>query len=120
MASPPAKRTWDAITERDRWRSSLEAAKQVQDKFGNASGGASGFVLLCLAELDAGIQLLETDCFASRAAFFAEVRRLIDEPTVPSRLVASIDTYRTCQKQWLEFILKKYEQDTCDSGQTKS
>ena len=112
MTSPTTKRVWDAAAEEKRWRSSLETAQRVQDKFEDAPEGSSGFILLCLAEEDAGISLLKPDVFSSRATFLAEVRRLIAEPTTPSRPVASIEGYRDCQQQWLEFILKTYEQDT--------
>ena len=112
MTSPTTKRAWDATAEEKRWRASTETAQKVQDKFGDAPEGSSGFILLCLAELDAGIRLLQTDCFSSRAAFLAEVRRLIAEPTTPSRSVASIEGYKASQKQWLEFILNRYELDT--------
>jgi hypothetical protein len=112
MTPLPIKRAWDAKAEEDRWRKSLETAQKMQDKFGEAPEGASGFILLCLAELDAGLHLLQSECFASRATFLADVRRLIAESTTPSRPVASIEAYRASQKQWLEFILSKYEQDT--------
>lgn len=112
MKSLPTQRAWDAAAEQQRWRKSLETAEKMQDKFGDAPKGASGFILLCLAELDAGIRLGQSEYFSSRAAFLAEVRRLIAEPTTPSRPVASIEGYRASQKLWLEFILSKYEQET--------
>jgi hypothetical protein len=112
MTSPATKRVWNAAAEEKQWRASLETARQMQEKFGNAPEISSGFILLCLAQLDAGMRLLQSDCFSSRATFLAEVRRLIAEPTMPSRSVASIEGYNASQKQWLELILYNYEQDT--------
>ena len=112
MTSPTAKAVWDAAVEEQQLRNATESARRVQDSFKVAPEGASGFVSLCLAELDAGVCLLQSDCFSSRETFLAEVRRLISEPTMPSRPVASIEGYRASQKQWLEFILIRYEQDT--------
>jgi hypothetical protein len=102
---------WDAAAEQKRWRAALERGRKVQDWLGDASKPLSDFIVLCLAEMDAGERLSQLDCFSSRAAFLAEVRKLIVEPTAPSHPVPSIEVYRDAQKQWLEFIIRRFEHD---------
>jgi hypothetical protein len=44
MSTPPhAKELWDAAAEEERWRRSLNTAKQMQEKFGEGADDATGF-----------------------------------------------------------------------------
>jgi len=108
--SIPQQRAWDPVAEQKRWCTSIEHARQLQEKLDKeVHTPLSGFLLLCLAELDAGNCLVASGCFSSRAAFLAEVRRLIAEPTTPSRSVLSLEAYRSSQKWWLGSIITKCE-----------
>ena len=109
MASPATNDVWDAISEEKSWRESLERARRAQDLFKKTGADASGFYVLCLSELDAGVQLSKPEYFMSRAAFVAECRRLLVEPTIPSRPVPSVEGYQRAQRFWLEFIIERYE-----------
>jgi hypothetical protein len=101
---------WDPVEEEKKWCTSLESARQFQEKLDKEfRNPLSGFLRLCLAELDAGNQMLASGCFSSRASFLAEVRRLISEPTTPSRPVDNLEAYRSSQKWWLEFIISQYD-----------
>jgi len=51
--------------------------------------------------LDAATQFVKPEFFASREAFLAELRRLMIEPTTPSRAVPSIQEYQGAQRRWL-------------------
>jgi hypothetical protein len=53
--------------------------------------------------------MVASGCFSTRASFLAEVRRLISEPTTPSRPVHSLEAYRSAQKWWLESIITQCE-----------
>jgi hypothetical protein len=104
---------WDAAAEEKKWRESLKQARKAQDEVaGKLSSSSSGFYLLCLAELDAGGQLLTGDCFSSRARFVAQLRRLMAEPSTPSEPVPSIQAYRDSQRWWLESLIRVYESNT--------
>lgn len=110
---PPSQKgnCWDAAAEEMRWRESLESGRKVQESLGgHLEKSSPDFNLLCLAELDAGTHLLRAEYFVSRAVFVTQLRRLIAEPTEPSRPVASIQAYRDSQKWWLESMLQVYEQ----------
>jgi hypothetical protein len=109
MAKPQTNRHWDAVAEQKRWRAALESARKMQGQLGGAFKPLQGFSLLCLAELDAGNCLMEADCFSSREAFLAAVKRLIAEPTTPSQPVPSLQAYTNSQKSWLELLVKQYE-----------
>jgi hypothetical protein len=69
----------------------------------------SSFYVLCLAETDAISSFRAPECFSSRAAFVTELRRLIAEPTTPSRPVPSVQAYRDSQKWFLENEIKQDE-----------
>lgn len=109
MSTRAINEVWDAAAEEKSWRESMEKARQGQDMFKKTGAEASGFYVLCLSELDAGIQLSKPEYFVSRAAFIAGCRSLLIEPTTPSRPVPSVEAYRQSQKLWLEFIIGRYE-----------
>lgn len=109
MASPATNDDWDAASEEKSWRESMENARRGQDIFKKTGADASDFYVLCLSELDAGVHLSKSEHFVNRAAFVAECRRLLAEPTTPSRPVPSVEGYRRAQRFWLEFIIKRYE-----------
>jgi len=90
MSAPQPEQGWDPVGEEKQWCTSLESARQFQEKLDKeVRTPLSGFFRLCLAEHDAGNQMLASCCFSSRASFLAEVRRLISEPTTPSRLLTA-------------------------------
>jgi hypothetical protein len=109
MTSPAANDIWDAVSEEKSWRESMENARHGQNMFTKAGADASSFYVLCLSELDAGVHLSKPECFVSRAEFVAECRRLLIEPTTPSRPVPSIEGYQRAHRFWLEFIIARYE-----------
>jgi len=118
MNSLHADGHWDASAEETRWR---ELAKQAGPSFERfresllrSQQGClqDQFSHLCLAEFDALAHLNLPQCLSSRAAFVAELRRLIAEPTTPSLPVLSIEAYREGQKQWLEWLIDFYEEDS--------
>ena len=101
---------WDAALEEKSWRETVESARRGQDMLEQKAGGkTSDFCILCLSELDAVVEFARPECLASRAAFVAELRRLMLEPTTPSRPVPSIEAYQDSQRFWLEFMIKKYD-----------
>jgi hypothetical protein len=104
---------WDSVAEQKKWLSAIERARKFQEQLDqHVPTPVSGFHLLCVAELDAGSSLASSACFASRETFFTELRRLIAEPTTPSRPVASIQAYRDAQKWWLESLITQYESNS--------
>jgi len=110
MAGPQKDDNWDATVEEQKWRESLEKASKAQTELGDRiSKSSPDFYHLCLAELDAARHLLRPEYFASRDKFVAQMRRLIAEPTQPSRGVPSIQAYRDSQKWWLESMIQMYE-----------
>ena len=113
MSTPLRAHPWDATAEEKRFRESLERAHRAQNDLGEQlSKSSPDFHLLCVAELDAGSQLVQSGCFSTREAFVAELKRLIAEPTVPSRPVPSLQAYKDSQKWWLESLLLVYEQSS--------
>jgi hypothetical protein len=101
---------WDAALEEKTWRETVESARRGQDMMEQKAGAkTSDFYVLCLSELDAVDCFIRPECFVSRAAFVAELRRLMVEPTTPSRPVPSVEEYQRAQKFWLEFMIKKYD-----------
>ena len=105
-----AKDVWDPAVEEGYWRESMVRARQGQDMLEPKAGGQpSGFYVLCLSELDAVVEFTRPECFVSRAAFVAELRRLMVEPTTPSRRVPSLEAYQSSQRFWLEFMIEKYD-----------
>ena len=73
-----------------------------------AGFNTAGFYVVCVGGLDAATHFVKPDYFVSRAAFLAELRRLMIEPTPPSRGVPSIDEYQRSQRRRLEGIVKRY------------
>jgi hypothetical protein len=113
MAATEQSASWDPVAEEKKWGAGTDRARQFQERFDQqAPGPLSGFLLLCVAELDAGSRLISSRCFASRDSFLAEIRRLIAEPTAPSRPVASMDAYRDAQMWWLESVITQYESNS--------
>ena len=113
MAASQTEDRWDPAVEEKKWRQSMESGLKAQDQLGEQlSKSSPDFHLLCLAELDAGIHLLRPQYFSSRATFVAQLRRLIAQPTTPSRPVPSIQAYRDSQKWWLESMIQVYEKDS--------
>jgi hypothetical protein len=70
---------------------------------------SSGFYVACVGGLDAATHFTRPECFISRAAFIAELRRLVTEPTAPSRPVQSLVEYQRAQGRWLEQIIREYD-----------
>ena len=103
----PHTDSWDAPTQEKRWRNSVENSRRAMAKL--EAHPASNFTLLCLAETDAISSFHAPECFSSRAAFIAELRRLIAEPTTPSRPVPNVQAYRDSQKWFLEMEIKQCE-----------
>jgi hypothetical protein len=111
MAIPRAHVGWDAATEVRKWQRALEKGHEAQNSLGDQlSKSSPNFHLLCLAELDAGKQLLRPENFVSRTAFLDQLRRLITEPTTPSQPVPSLQAYRDSQKWWVESVIQAYEE----------
>ena len=96
---------WDAVAEEKRWQKALEGARRFQDRFDPKEN--LNFYILCLSELDAVTHLLQAKCFASRATFVAELKHLIDKPTMPSRSIPDSwhQAYRNYQKLWIKSII---------------
>ena len=67
------------------------------------------FYVACVGGLDAATHFTKPECFVSRAAFIAELRRLVAQPTEPSRTVPSVEEYQRAQRRWLENTLSSYE-----------
>ena len=110
MPSPSTADVWDSAAEEKSWRETVETARRGQDMLEQKAGGKiSDFYILCLSELDAAVRFTRPDCFVSRAAFVAELQRLMVEPTTPSRPVPSVEGYQRAQRYWLEFMIKKYD-----------
>lgn len=110
MSAPQPEQDWDPDAQKTRWCTSVKHALEFQEKLDEGvQTPLSGFFLLCLAELDAGLQMVQSGCFSTRASFVAEVRRLMSEPTAPSRPVYSLEAYRNAQKWWLVSIVTQCE-----------
>ena len=110
MAASPTQDHWDAAAEERKWRESMERGRKAREGLDEQlSKSSPDFHLLCLAELDAGGHLLRPEYFSTRVVFVAQLRRLIAEPTAPSRPVPSIEAYRDSQKWWLESMIEVYE-----------
>lgn len=110
MTSSVTKGLWDGNAVKEQLCKSLANAEDAQARLGEQlSKSSPDFYHLCLAELDAGHNILRSECFETRATFLAGLRRLISEPTSPSRPVQSLQAYREKQKYWLEQLIKNYE-----------
>ena len=101
---PTSHVIWDANAVRARCRQSVEACERFfagRKRPESATGQA--FFDLCLAEFEVRKHLLATDCFSSREALIAELRRLLTEPVVPSSMLpCHADQFLACQKQDIE------------------
>ena len=104
---------WDAAAEEARWRNMLEGGRLGQDKIEGKEN--LKFYIMCLSELDAVNHIVQADCFKSRETFTAEIRYLLDNPTVPSRRFPNLDSesynrcfeyYKWVQKMYLEMELE--------------
>jgi hypothetical protein len=110
MAGSQTKDRWDAAAEEAKWRQSMEKGHKFLERLGEQfSKSNPDFYVLSLAELDAANHFTRPACFSSREAFIRELKRLIGEPTEPSRVVPSVQAYRDSQKWWLESLLRSYE-----------
>jgi hypothetical protein len=102
----------DPVAEEKTWREELQMLQAGTEAIeGNAKAdlNPAGFYVVCVGGLDAATHFVKPESFASRAVFLAELRRLMIEPTLPSRPVPSIEEYQRAQKRWLELIVKKYD-----------
>ena len=81
-------------------------ADVIEQKFGF---NTTGFYVVVVGALDAATHFVEPEYFVSREAFLEELRRLMVEPTTPSRPVPSIEEYLHSQKRWLERIVTEYD-----------
>ena len=101
---------WDPVAEEKSWREELQimrhGADAIERKFGHST---TGFYLACVAALDAATEFVKPEFFVSRAAFIAELRRLMIEPTPPSRAFPRFVEYQGAQRRWLVSTVKKYE-----------
>lgn len=97
---------WNEGIVRARCKKSVEAcerffAARYGDKQPTTANGQA-FYDLCLAEYEVRKHLLTVDCFSSRETLIAELKRLLEEPVVPSRLPCRTDQYLDCQKKDIE------------------
>ena len=107
---PPGDRLWDAAAEEKWWREEVEMMRHGTDAVERKAGlSTSGFYIASVGGLDAATHFTITKFFVTRAAFVAELRRLMTEPTAPSRPVPSVEEYQRSQRHWLEIIIKKYD-----------
>jgi hypothetical protein len=72
-------------------------------------GSSPDFYHLCLAELDALRCFTRPECLSSRAAYIAELKRLLAEPTTPSCPILSTELYQAKQRWWLASLIQEYE-----------
>lgn len=102
---------WDAAAEEGRWRKLIDESQTVMDQLEPKDGNpASRFYVLCLAELDGVRYFTRPESFRSRDSFLTELRRLLSQPTIPSRPVPDVQAYQGAQKWWLEFLIGRYEE----------
>src|SRR5688572_21826124 len=97
---------WDGDSVEKKIRNALEDGWQVLDEFEPEPGKPRyGFYTLCLAELDAATHLVRSNVFGTREIFVAELKRLMLQPTKPSRAVSHLQEYNAAQKWWIENLL---------------
>lgn len=102
--------TWNPVAEEKTWREELEMMRAGTEAIERkADLITNGFYIACVGGRDAATHFVQPEYFVSRAAFLAELRRLMMEPTTPSRRVPSIAEYQRSQRHWLERIVKRYE-----------
>lgn len=100
---------WDPVAEEIFWRETLQAHRAGLQAIEQKAGNTSGFYLNLLSEFDAAVCFTRSECFVSRAAFVAELRRLMIEPPAPSRPVPSVEEYQRAQRILLESTMKRYD-----------
>ena len=108
---PTSETTWDPDAARGRCRKSVETCERffAQRYAGKRPTTANemAFYDLCLAEFEVRKHLLAVDCFSSREALLAELKRLLVEPVIPSSLPpCRADQYLDCQKKDIEFEIE--------------
>jgi len=101
--------SWDSVTEEQFWRETLKAHRAGLEAIEQKLGNSSGFYLNLLSEFDAAVHFTRPECFVSRAAFVAELRRLMIEPPAPSRPVPSVEEYQRAQRILLKSTIKRYD-----------
>jgi hypothetical protein len=107
---PSTDNVWDAAAEEKTWREELEITRQGADAIEQKAGfKTSSLYIACVGGLDAATHFTKPEYFVSRAAFVAELRRLMIEPTAPSRPVPSVEEYQRTQRRWLEQIVRRYD-----------
>ena len=101
---PTSQTIWDSDAARARCKRSVEACERFfAGRKRPESANGQAFFDLCLAEFEVRKHLLAADCFSSREALIAELRRLLAEPVVPSSMLpCRADQYLACQKQDIE------------------
>ena len=118
MSSLQEDRPWDPSAETARWHELAEKAGPSYERLKQSFLQSGRKCLedqlshLCLAEFDALAHFDLPKCLSSRAAFIAELKRLVAEPTTPSLPVFSEHGYREGQKLWLEWLIEFYEKDS--------
>lgn len=101
---------WDAAAEEQWWREELEMMRHGTDAVEQKAGlNTSGFYIASVGGLDAATHFTIPEFFVTRATFVAELRRLMIEPTAPSRPIPNVEEYQRAQRHWLEIIIKKYD-----------
>jgi len=107
---PSTDDIWDAAAQEKWWREELEMMRHGADAIEQKGGlNTSGFYTACVGGLDAATHFTKPEYFVSRAAFVAELRRLVTEPTAPSRPVPSVEEYQRAQGRWLQGIIKEHD-----------
>ena len=104
---PTSTSTWNEEAARALYKKSVETCERFfADRYGGKrpmTANEMAFYDLCLAEYEVRKHLLTVDCFSSREALVAELRRLLSEPVVPSSLApCRADQYLDCQKKDIE------------------
>ena len=99
---------WDAAAEEKKWRDDLHGMRHGTNGVEKAGLHTSDFYTACMAALDAATQFTKPQFLVTRAAFVAELRRLMIQPTTPSRPVANIDKYDRVQRRWLEDLIREH------------
>ena len=96
---------WDPFAEEKTWREELWIMRGGADAIEQKAGfNRTGFYVICVGGLDAATHFVKQEYFASRAAFSAELRRLMIEPTPPSRAVPTMEEYQRAQRRWLDYF----------------
>ena len=104
-----SKAQWDPVAIQKRWGETEARGREAFNKIFTQQPpprDPNGFYDLCLAELDAAAHLNKRQCFGSMSEFISELRRLQTEPTSPSVPAFSLQIYASCQKQWLDFLIR--------------